>query len=65
MGDKLRTRAAAKHTGLSARTLASRGWRLKYGVPTIRVGRALVFDSEALDRWLAKHTERRLRENES
>jgi predicted DNA-binding transcriptional regulator AlpA len=62
MGDKLRTRAAARYTGLSARTLASRGWRLKHGLPTIRIGRALVFDSAALDRWLAKHAERRLHE---
>jgi hypothetical protein len=64
MGDKLRTKAAAKYTGLSARTLASRGWRLKHSVPTYRIGTALVFDSAALDRWLLKHAERRLREGE-
>ena len=65
MGDKLRTRGAARYVGLSARTLASRGWRLKYGVPAYRIGRALVFDTDALDRWLAKHRERTLRDSEA
>jgi len=30
-------------------------------VPAFRIGRALVFDTEALDRWLAKHAERSIR----
>ena len=64
MGDKLRIKAAAQYTGLAARTLGSRGWRRKHGVPAFRIGRALVFDSDALDRWLAKHAERRTREGE-
>jgi hypothetical protein len=64
MGDKMRTKAAAKYTGLSARTLSSRGWRLTHGVPAYLIGRALVFDSTALDKWLARHAERRLREDD-
>jgi hypothetical protein len=60
-GNRLRTKDAARYVGVSPRSLASRGWRLKHGLPTIRIGRALVFDSEALDRWLAKHAERRVR----
>jgi hypothetical protein len=57
---RFRVRDAARFLGVSHRSLADRGWRLKHGIPCFKVGAALVFDRGALDRWLAKHQERRL-----
>lgn len=62
-GNRLRMKDAARYVGVSPRTLASRGWRLKHGVPAYRVGRALIFDTSRLDAWLTKHQERSLRES--
>ncbi len=62
--NRLRVRAAANYLGVSHRSLSDRGWRRRHGVPTMRVGRALVFDPDALDRWLARHAERPLRAHE-
>jgi excisionase family DNA binding protein len=62
---RFRVKEAADYLGISNRSLASRGWRFRHGIPTLKVGRALVFDQAALDRWLAKHAERQLRENPS
>ena len=62
MSERLRIRGAAAHLGISPRSLADRAWRLRHGIPAARVGRAVVFDRVALDRWLAKHQERSLRE---
>jgi len=59
---RLRLRQAAAHLGISPRSLADRGWRLKHGIPTLKVGRAVVFDRAALDAWLRRHAERPLRE---
>jgi len=61
-GNRLRTKGAARYVGVSPRSLGSRFWRLRHGVPAIRIGRVLLFDSTALDRWLAKHAERQLGE---
>ncbi len=61
-GNRLRTKDVARYVGVSPRSLASRGWRLKHAIPAYRVGRALVFDTAALDHWLAKHVERRVGE---
>ena len=58
MSEKLRTRAAARDTGLSVRTVTSPGWRLKYGMPAYKIGRALVFDSVELSAWFLRHAER-------
>ncbi len=55
--DRLRTKAGARHIGVSARTLASRAWRQRHGIPTYRVGRLLLFDRMELDAWLARHRE--------
>jgi predicted DNA-binding transcriptional regulator AlpA len=52
---RLRLPDAAVFLGITRRTLASKGWRIKHRVPTIAIGRALVFDTGALDRWLAQH----------
>lgn len=58
---RLRLRDAASYLGISPRSLTDRGWRHKHDIPCFRVGRALVFDAVALDRWLARHAERPLR----
>lgn len=59
---RLRVKEAAAYLAVSPRSLADRGWRLRLGIPTFKVGSALVFDRAALDRWLARHQERSLRE---
>jgi len=49
---------AAEYLGLSPRSLAGRGWRMKNRLPAIKVGRSVRFDKEALDRWIDRHRER-------
>lgn len=61
LSPRLRLPDAARYLGISPRSLADRGWRQRHGIPCFRVGRALVFDVAALDRWLARHAERPLR----
>jgi len=56
---RLRLPQAAQYLAVSPRSLADRGWRLRLGIPCFKIGSALVFDRAALDRWLAKHQERR------
>ena len=51
---KLRTREAAAYTGLAKSTLE----KLRVsgnGAPYIRVGRAVLYDPDDLDEWLAAH----------
>ncbi len=55
---RLRLPEAAEFLGVTRRTLASRGWRIKHRIPTIAIGRALVFDTGALERFLAQHAVR-------
>jgi len=55
---RLRLPEAAEYLGVTRRTLASTGWRIKHRIPTIAIGRALVFDTAALDGWLAQHAVR-------
>ncbi len=55
---RLRLAEAAQYLGVTRRTLASRGWRIKHKIPHIAIGRALVFDTGALDRWLAQRAVR-------
>jgi hypothetical protein len=57
-GNRLRTKEAARYIGVSYRSLNSRSWRLRHRVPAFRIGRILIFDQEALDRWMASHRER-------
>lgn len=48
----LRTEDAARYTGLSSSTLTK--LRVKGGGPTfIKLGKAVVYDSHDLDKWLA------------
>ncbi len=61
---RLRLPQAAAYLAVSPRSLADRGWRLRLGIPAYKVGAALIFDRAALDRWLAKHQERRQYESE-
>lgn len=61
MGDRLRVRTAADYLGLSWRSLSDRVWRLKHGIPAMKVGRALLFDRAQLDAWLLRHQERPIR----
>ena len=58
---RLRLKQAAEYLAVSPRSLADRGWRFKHGIPALKIGRAVVFDRLALDRWLARHQERPLR----
>ena len=55
---RLRIPQAAARLGVSPRSLATRGWRMKHGIPTLHVGRTVVFDAASLDRWLLRHAER-------
>lgn len=55
---RLRVREAAQYLGVSARSLASRAWRIRHRIPTLRIGRVVVFDPVSLDRWIARHAER-------
>lgn len=55
---RLKVRGAALYIGVSARSLADRGWRRKHGIPAIKVGRAVVFDTRDLDAYLNRHRER-------
>ncbi len=52
-----RVDGAATYLGVSTRSLASRAWRIKHGIPTLRVGRSVIFDPAALDAWLRRHEE--------
>jgi excisionase family DNA binding protein len=55
---RLRTRDAARYLGISHTTLETRRWRERHGIPTLKVGRAVVFDVGALDAWLERAAER-------
>ncbi len=59
---RLRLPQAAEYLAVSPRSLSDRGWRLKHGIPCFKLGKAVIFDRAALDRWLAKHQERRMRD---
>ena len=60
---RLRIPAASARLGVSPRSLATRGWRIKHGIPCVKIGRSVVFDADSLEKWLAKHKERSLRES--
>lgn len=52
---RLRLPEAAKFLGVSARSLASKPWRERLQIPCFYIGRAVIFDPVALDRWIAEH----------
>lgn len=62
LSSRIRLPEAAGLLGVSRRSLSDRGWRRKHGIPSFKVGRAVVFDRAALDAWLRRHAERPLRE---
>jgi hypothetical protein len=45
---------AAKYLRLSLRSLSSRQFRIRQGIPVVRIGRKLLFDLPALARWLSE-----------
>jgi len=55
---KFNVAEAAHYLRLSASTLRTRVWRRRVGLPTIRCGRRIIFDREALDAWLARRAEK-------
>lgn len=59
----LRTREAAIYTGLAKSTLE----KLRVaggGCPYIRIGRAVIYDRNDLDKWLASHRRRSTSDND-
>jgi hypothetical protein len=50
----LSPKEAAKFLRLSLRSLSSRQFRIRQGIPLIRIGRKLLFDLPALDSWLSQ-----------
>jgi hypothetical protein len=42
---------------MSRASLAGRGWRIKNRLPAIKIGRAVRFDLQMLDRWIERHHE--------
>ncbi len=44
---------AAEYLSLSPSTLKTRRWRLKLGIPAVKIGRRVLFDPHQLEVWLA------------
>jgi len=61
---RLRVPEAAARLGIAPRSLATRGWRIKHGIPCVKIGRSVVFDAASLEKWPTKHQERSLRDVE-
>jgi hypothetical protein len=49
---RVRVGAAAEFLAIKRRSLANPAFRKKHNIPTLRIGRAVLFDLEELDRWL-------------
>ncbi len=56
-GRLLTVQEAADYLGMSRASLAGREWRIKNRLPAIKVGRAIRFDLQMLDRWIERHRE--------
>ena len=54
-GRLLAIQEAADYLGMSRASLAGRGWRIKNRLPAIKIGRAVRFDLQMLDRWIERH----------
>jgi hypothetical protein len=52
---RIRTPKAAEHVGLAESTLEKDRGTGILGIPYLKIGRAVVYDTDALDEWLAKH----------
>jgi excisionase family DNA binding protein len=57
-GRLLTVQEAADYLGMSRASLAGRGWRVKNRLPAIKIGQAVRFDIQMLDRWIERHRER-------
>ena len=53
---RVRTKAAADHVGLSQSTLEKDRVTGKLGIPYMKVGSAVIYDTALLDAWLSAHT---------
>jgi len=56
-GRLLTVQEAADYLGMSRASLAGRGWRIKNRLPAIKIGRAVRFDIQMIDRWIERHRE--------
>jgi len=52
----LRVRDAAKYLAISPRSLADPSFRKKHSIPTLRIGRVVVFNAIDLAQWLNSKT---------
>ena len=52
---RIRTKAAADHVGLSASTLEKDRVTGKLGIPYLKIGSAVLYDTASLDAWLDAH----------
>jgi len=50
--NRVRISAAAEFLAIKRRSLADPAFRKKHNIPTLRLGRAVLFDLDELDRWL-------------
>jgi glutathione S-transferase len=55
---RLRLADAARYLGVAPRSLASGAWRRRHRIPVLRIGRALIFETDFIDRWLEQHREK-------
>lgn len=58
----LRVRDAARYLAISPRSLADPSFRKRHNIPTLRLGRAVLFDKDQLTSWL-KNYQKTLRQN--
>jgi hypothetical protein len=56
--ERFRLSDAARYLRISEHSLASARWRRLREIPTLRIGRALLFDRAELDCWLEANRER-------
>ena len=50
----LRPEEAAQYLRLSLRSILSRRFRIRHGIPVVRIGSKVLFDLPALDHWLTE-----------
>ena len=56
---RLTLSAAADHIGCSPLSLGNAAWRRRHDIPTLRLGRLVMFNRLDLDLWLAARREPR------
>ena len=55
---RMRVPEAAAFLGVAPRTLEDSRWRKRHQIPFIRIGRVILFDARALERYLRLHRDR-------